>query len=217
MDLLPPVRRSEEGSPMKVRRGIATLLVCVVTSAIVLVATQLPASADPIVNDPMLLINVGSNKCFRPTEQYGHVDWAGLPIQQRVCYTGSQLESYTLQPLGYVLFNEGPPWWCINCIHLGSHGYFIKNQYTGLCLDARDGSRSDRSVVQQWTCRDVNARSMVWYSEPGDFGSALKLRNFNSDLCLDVAGGSSDDYAQLQQYHCTSNNTAQNFRQALWP
>ena len=57
---------------------------------------------------------------------------------------------------------------------------------------------------------------MVWYSEPGDFPGALKLRNFNSDLCLDVRWGS-DVYAQLQRHHYTSNNAAQNFRQTFRP
>jgi hypothetical protein len=201
---------------MKIRRGIAALLAFVATSTMILVATPLPASAQIIdENYPIPLINVGSRKCFAPTPQDGHSDWAGLPIQQRTCDLAFTVQYYILVPLGVVLFNEGPPWWCWGCIHLGAEGYFIKNDFTGLCLDARDGATSDGSVVQQWTCRDKNARSMVWYIEPGDFPGALKLRNFNSDLCLDVRGGSSAEYAQLQQYHCTSNNAAQNFRQSF--
>src|SRR5690242_18151066 len=184
---------------MNIWRGIAGLLACVVTPAMILGATPMPASADdPEQNVAMSLINVGSYKCFAPTPQDGHVDWAGLPIQQRTCI-GSTIQRYKFVPLGFVLFNEGPPWYCTTCSR-GAEGYFIKSDDTGLCMDARDGATSDGSVVQQWTCRDKNARSMVWYSEPGDFPSALKLRNFNSDLCLDVRGGSSDEYAQLQQY-----------------
>jgi hypothetical protein len=202
---------------MKIRRGIAGLLACVVTSAMILVATPLPASADdPEENFAIPLINVGSSKCFAPTPQDGHLDWAGLPIQQRTCNIAFTVQYYKFVPLGYVIFNEGrPPWYCPSCIALGAEGYFIQNDFTGLCMDARDGATSDGSVVQQWTCRDKNARSMVWYSEQGDFPGALKLRNFNSDLCLDVSWGSSDEYAQLQQYHCTSNNAAQNFWQTL--
>jgi hypothetical protein len=203
---------------MKIRRGIARLLACVATSAMILVATPLPASAnDPVSNFASLLIDVGSNKCFEPTPQDGHFDWAGLPIQQHTCNVVYAFQWYVFVPLGYVLFKEGPPWYCPGCIHLGAEGYFIKNAVTGLCMDARDGATSDGSVVQQWTCRDTNARSMVWYSETGDFPDAFKLRNFNSDLCLDVRWGSSDEYAQLQQYHCTSNNAAQNFWQTVGP
>jgi hypothetical protein len=202
---------------MKIRRDIAMWLVCVATSALILVAPW-PAGAQIIdKNFPIPLVNVGSHKCFAPTAQDGHIDWAGLPIQQGACDPTFTSQFYILVPLGVVLFNEGPPWWCWGCIHLGADGYFIKNQFTGLCMDARDGAKNDGSVVQQWTCRDKNARSMVWYIEAGDFSGALKIRNFNSDLCLDVRGGSSAELAQLQQYHCTSNNTAQNFRQTFQP
>ena len=184
----------------------------------ILVATASPASAQTIdKNYPIPLVNVGSDKCFAPTPQDGHFDWAGLLIQQRTCNPAFTIQYHSFVPLGYVLFNEGPPWWCINCIHLGAEGYFIKTDFTNLCMDARDGATSDGSIVQQWTCRDKNARSMVWYAEPGDFPGALKLRNFNSDLCLDVRWGSSDEYTQLQQYHCTSNNAAQNFWQTFGP
>lgn len=203
---------------MSIRPGIAMLAACAV-AVIAMSATQASAndSAVPIKNSSIPLINYGSGKCFEPTAQDGHTEWAGLPIQQRTCATGNHLQSYYFVPLGVVLYTEGPPWYCPGCIHLGAEGYFIKNPYTELCLDARDGSRSDRSVVQQWTCRDVNARSMVWYVEKGDFPGHIRIRNFNSDLCLDVAWGSSDEYAQLQQYHCTSSNPAQNFRQAVGP
>jgi Ricin-type beta-trefoil lectin domain-like len=110
-----------------------------------------------------------------------------------------------------VLYNQGPPWWCIGCIHLGAEGFFIKNTIlnidpqgpTGLCMDVRDGATSDETVVQQWICRDSSARSMVWYTSQGDFPGALKVRNFNSDHCPDVRGRSSAEGAQLQQYHCT--------------
>ena len=78
------------------------------------------------------------------------------------------------------------------------HTFVTVNGFSNLCLDARDGAKADWSVVQQWTCKDKNARSMVWYTEPGDFPRALKVRNFNSDLCLDVREGSSDEFAQAQ-------------------
>jgi len=95
-------------------------------------------------------------------------------------------------------------------------GYHIRNQLTGKCLDARDGATTDWSVVQQWTCGNLNARSMIWWVEDGDFPSQRTIVNFNSELCLDVAWGSGDDGAQIQQFHCTDNNLAQNFYQQIF-
>ena len=205
-------------------------------------ATSLPASADdclspstaqnsqcPMIGSFIPLINVGSDKCFEPTPQDGHIEWAGLPIQQHACdpYDPNlpTIQSYQFQPLGYVIYNGQPPWYCPFCIKLGAQGFFIQNfivttegvttSTINLCMDVRDGATSDGAVVQQWTCRDSSARSMVWYTSPGDFPGALKVRNVNSNLCLDVKGGSSADGAQLQQYHCTSNNPAQNFWQVI--
>jgi hypothetical protein len=196
-----------------------------------IVAMPLPANADdctsskaggncPVPDVLIPLVNVGSYECFEPTPEG---DVAGLPIQQRACnpfFGGNPtptIQFYEFVPLGAVLYNQGPPWWCFLCIHLGAEGFFIRNVVTGLCMDVRDGAKSDGAVVQQWTCRDSSARSMVWYTTQGDFPGALKLRNFNSDLCLDVKGGSSAEGTQLQQYHCTSNNPAQNFWQTNGP
>jgi hypothetical protein len=208
-----------------------------------IVATPLPASADDCqdpssttdVNCPVTggsffrLINIGSDKCFEPNPQDSQ---AGLPIQQRTCDHFNPnpilaIQSYQFQPLGYVIYNGQPPWYCPWCIKLGAEGFFIlhtfvtttgtTNVFNNLCMDVRDGAKSDRAVVQQWTCRDSRARSMVWYTSKGDFPGTLKVRNVNSDLCLDVRGGSSDEGAQLQQYHCTSNNPAQNFCQTNTP
>lgn len=200
----------------KLRRLVAALLACVAASALALVATPSPASAIPYTSS-MPIINVGSNKCFQPVEPSGHVEWAGVPVQQRTCFLDFRLQYWRFESLGYVLYNEQAPWWCVGCIQLGAEGFFIRNEQTRLCLDVRDGSTSDWAVVQQWTCRDRNARSMVWYVQPGDYPDSFKIRNFNSDLCLDVAWGSSYDFAQIQQYHCTSYNPAQNFYQGLWP
>jgi Ricin-type beta-trefoil lectin domain-like len=204
---------------MKLRRTFATLLACVATSAMIMLATPSARAAGPSSEAPLPLVNFGSSKCFEPTPLNGYgdpnaIDANGLFIQQRTCQTNLATQYYTFIPIGYVLLNAGEPhWWCPGCITWGTDGYFIQNKSTGLCMDARDGATNDWSVVQQWTCRNKDARSMVWYIDAGDFYGAFKVRNFNSDLCLDVRGGSSDEYAQLQQYHCTSNNPAQNFNQ----
>jgi Ricin-type beta-trefoil lectin domain len=167
------------------------------------------------------LVNVGSDKCFSPTPQDGHFELDGLPIQQHTCdpsFGSPPIQSYQFRPLpDLVPFNDQrvvslsglyPP---RRCGFVTTNG--TNTAATTLCMDARDGAKADWSVVQQWTCKDQNARSMVWCTEPGDFPRALKVRNFNSDLCLDVREGSSGEFAQLQQFHCTSNNPAQNFWQ----
>lgn len=211
---------------MKIRRGIAALLACVATSAMILVATPLSARADDLLDDHqhMPLINTGSAKCFEPTG--GSSDSAGLPIQQRTCSPGvigpgidRPIQYYQFQDQGHVAYNDQGWFPCWGCIPKGTTGYLIRNLDTNLCLDVRDGSKSDWAVVQQWTC-NKNARSMLWYVQPGDFPGMFKVRNFNSDRCLDVKGGSSAEFAQLQQYRCNSTNLAQNFSQQFppfWP
>lgn len=209
---------------MKMRRGYLALLACLVASAIVPAAMPLPARADAPLDDHqfMPLINMGSGKCFEPTAQGGPSNSNGLPMQQRACSPrvihptdtiDHPIQYYQFQSQGYVAFNDQGWFPCWGCIPNGTRGYLIRNLETNLCLDARDGAKTDGSVVQQWECRDRNARSMVWYVEPGDFPGMFKVRNFNSDLCLDVRASSWNELAQLQQYHCTSNNVAQNFLQ----
>lgn len=208
---------------MKIRRGIAALLACVATSAMILVATPLSARADdPLINDTqhLPLINIGSAKCFEPT---------GLPIQQHACspnvihnatYNDRPIQWYQFQSQGHVAYNDQG--WCaryFGCITEGATGYLISNMETKLCFDVRDGSKSDSAVVQQSTC-NKNARSMFWYVQPSDFPGMFKVRNFHSDRCLDVKGGSSAEGAQLQQFHCNKMNLAQSFSQKFppfWP
>jgi hypothetical protein len=213
---------------MKIRRGIAALLACVATSAMILVATPLSARADDFLDDHqyMPLINTGSAKCFEPTLQG---DSASL-IQQRSCSpsvirpigsTDRPIQYYHFQSQYVEAPDQGwwPDWLCWGCITVYTKVYLIRNLDTDLCLDVRDGLKNDGAVVQQWPC-NKNARSMLWYVEPGDFPGMFKMRNFNSDRCLDVKGGSSAEFAQLQQYHCTSTNLAQNFSQKFppfWP
>ncbi len=207
---------------MKIRLGFVALLACLVASAIIPVAMPLSARADNPPQNEGPLINIGSGKCFEPTPQQGDPsDWAGLPIQQHACSVSQfgtndrPIQYYRFESQGFVAFNDQGSWYdpCrwLSCIARGDTGFFIKNNVTNLCLDARDGAKTDWSVVQQWTCRNAKARSMVWYIQPGDFPNTFKVRNFNSDLCLDVRAGSWDESTQLQQYHCTSNNVAQNF------
>lgn len=202
---------------MKIRRGIAELLACVATSAMILVATPLSPRADDLLDDRhhLPLINIGSGKCFEPIGGSG----AGLPIQQRTCSPGVMRPGTIDRTIQYYqfqhqdVFNE-QGWFCrlFNCINVPKTGYLIRNLDTNLCLDVRNGSKSDSAVVQQSTC-NKDTRSMLWSVQPGDWPDVFKVRNFNSELCLDVRGGSRAEDAQLQQFHCTSLNLAQNFSQ----
>jgi hypothetical protein len=209
---------------MKIGRGFLALLACLAATTIVLTVTPLRARADPPLDDhqPLPLINMGSGMCFEPTAQGVPSNSNGLLIQQRTCSPGvlqpagtldRPIQWYQFQSQGYVAFNDQGWFPCWGCIPKGTTGYLIRNLDTNLCLDARDGAKTDTSVVQQWECRDRNGRSMMWYVQPGDFPGMFTVRNFNSDLCLDVRASSWDEFAQLQQYHCTSNNVAQNFTQ----
>jgi hypothetical protein len=247
---------------MKIRGGIAARIACVATLALILAATPQPAARAQyarncedflpdtktvgevglgLCNPATPLINIGSGKCFAPNPPDSD---NGELIQQRTCDADKKQQFYWLVQVGYMDDGCGP-WWfpCWNCICAPSNmAYFIMNELTQKCVDARDGAKDDWSVVQQWGCRliaangtyvpDKTARSMIWTIVDGDLPlsgpgwRSFKLKNFNSGLCLDVRSGSSDEYVQLQQYHCTSNNSAQNFTQgdtdgnwvqAIWP
>jgi len=221
---------------MKQRRGIAALVVCLLTWTITVAAPPPTAGADaPDTEFYLPLVNAGSGKCFAPIPQDGHFDRV-LPIQQQTCvpliYNS---ESPAWDPEAYQLVKvdvyeeEDSPWYCLGCIDTWDKntGYFVRNLKSQRCLDVREGARTDGSIVQQSTCDhsltvgeiwgEASARRMIWEVVDGDYPNAFKLKNFNSGLCLDVAAGSDADYAQLQQYHCTSDNPAQNFRQDFTP
>jgi hypothetical protein len=196
-------------------------LVLLATSIIVIIAT--PARAEVPLDDHqhMPLISILSGKCFEPTPEGGPSNLNGLLVQQRACSRGVMqpgsidrtIQYYQFQSQGYVAYNDQGWFPCPGCIASGTTGYLISNLNTNMCLDVRDGAKTSGAVVQQWTCRDRKARSMMWYVENGDWPGVFKMRNFNSNLCLDVRGGNRGDYAQLQQYRCTRNNLSQNFNQ----
>src|SRR5215813_11160659 len=104
---------------MTLRRVFAALRACVATLALALLATQSPTSAAPQANFAMPLINIGSNKCFQPVEPSGHVEWAGVPVQQHSCFLSSALQNWSFESMGFVAYND-QPWWCWNCIPDGT-------------------------------------------------------------------------------------------------
>ena len=81
-----------------------------------------------------------------------------------------------------------------------------------MCLDVRDGVDANRTVVQQWGCRNVP--SMRWRFSPliHDYFKVISwIGDDKGDKCLDVAGGSLEPGARIQIYNCTGGtaNTAQ--------
>jgi hypothetical protein len=202
---------------MKLRRTLVLLAAGVAASAGILFALPSAANAAVDTENYHELINYGSGKCFAPTEPSGHWEWAGDPVQQGTCGNANPyyLHFYKFVSLGAIPLNGEPPWYCPWCDPIGRIGFHIVDQQTGQCLDARDGATTDWSVVQQWTCKDYTARSMLWWLEQSDIPGMMRIVNFNSELCMDVANGSWADGAQLQQYHCTSNNSAQAFYQSV--
>ena len=189
----------------------------------ILAATPVPAGADVPLDDHqhMPLISIRSGKCFEPASQ-GATNLDGLLIQQRTCSRGVMepgsgidrpIQFYQFQSQGYTAYNDQGWLPCWGCIAAGTTGYLIRNLTTNLCLEVQNGATASGTVVQQSTCRDRKARSMMWYVQQGDFSDTFRVRNFKSDLCLDVRGGSKAEGAQLQQYRCIPNNLAQNFNQ----
>jgi hypothetical protein len=110
---------------MKIRRGIASLLACVATSAMILVTTPLSPRADDLLDNRhhLPLINTGSAKCFEPR------NWAGLPVQQITCTPGvfRPILNYQFQDQGYVAYNDQGWFPCPGCIPYGTTGYLIAN------------------------------------------------------------------------------------------
>jgi hypothetical protein len=203
---------------MEMRRQLVFL------EALTIALAATPAKADDLLDDHqhLPLISIVSGKCFEPTPEGGAGNVNGLLIQQRACSRGvtesgsgidRTIQWYQFQSQGYVAYNSQS--WChfLGCIEDRAIGYLIRNLDTDLCLEVRDGAKTSSAVIQQSTCRDRTARSMMWYVQNGDWPGVFKVRNFKSDLCLDVRGGSRADFAQLQQYRCTKYNLSQNFTQ----
>jgi hypothetical protein len=87
--------------------------------------------------------------------------------------------------------------------------YLIHSVANPVCLDVRNGVNANRTVVQQWACRNVP--SMRWRFTTLIPEVYFKVDSTIGPRCLDVAGGSLQSGARIQIYQCTrgSTNTAQ--------
>jgi hypothetical protein len=171
------------------------------------VAAASPAGAAPsrAIEPKGPITNYGSGECIAPVpDPDGGYAVNGLDIEQFTCATQfSAPQWWKWVTVGNVTYNGQT-----------SITYHLVNMQSNQCLDDRDGSTTDRSPVQQWTCNDTST-TMQWML--GDsLGGARQLINLRAvrnggSACLDVANGSGSDGAVLQLYHCTAQNTAQHF------
>ncbi len=130
------------------------------------------------------IVNHGSGMCL---ESIGN-GW-GEPIVQKPC-NGSLAQSWALSAA------------------TATH-WLIHNRGSRLCVDVRDGVNANRTVVQQWECRNVSP--MRWRFTTLVPEAFFKVDSSIGTRCLDVAGGSLQPGAPVQIYRCTpgSTNTAQ--------
>ncbi|WP_426502775.1 RICIN domain-containing protein [Dactylosporangium sp. McL0621] len=83
-----------------------------------------------------------------------------------------------------------------------SPNVWIKNQYSGACLDVPGWSQSPIQI-DQWGCvRQANEYwDFVWVGNYGSAG-AYQIVNKHSHLCLNVQGNSHAENAAIIQWHC---------------
>ncbi|MET8160903.1 RICIN domain-containing protein [Sphaerisporangium sp. NPDC005289] len=185
---------------MRKLHRIVTLLLATLLAAVSVAAVGQPAQADTTLPvGAFRLLNYGSWKCVEVApDSAGNLFSNGNRIWQRAC-DGSPQQSWLLTRA-----TNGP---------IGGLGtvvrYLFVNQYTGRCLDLKDGNAVDGAIIQQWAC-NANSTTMLW-GLYDDFQSSRQLVNARSADCLDVQGGSLADRAWLQNYHCTLGNPAQHF------
>jgi hypothetical protein len=159
-------------------RIVGILLVGVLSTVVRVVVAQ-PAQ------EPFTIVNDGSDLCLEPNGS-----GLGEPILQQPCDSTKLTQRWrdmSVTTTDYVIRNEGNP---------------------SMCLDVRNGVNANRTVVQQWDCRNVP--SMRWqYSNI--FRDSYKVVSNIGSRCLDVAAGSLERGARIQIYSCTpgSTNTAQ--------
>ena len=92
-------------------------------------------------------------------------------------------------------------------IHLGNGYYTIYANHSGLVMDVKGGSLSNKANVQQYQANGTDAQ--IWKIRK-NADSTFTLINKKSGMVLDVSSGHLEQNANLQQYR--SNGTiAQKF------
>ena len=86
----------------------------------------------------------------------------------------------------------------------------IGNYHSGKCLDDTNGSGSNGTQMQQWTClynANQNWRVRYFVDLSGTYADNIQVEK--SGKCLDLAGGSSANGAWVIQYSCNTSDDAQ--------
>jgi hypothetical protein len=151
------------------------------------------------------IVNVNSGKCLEPSRE--NFLGNGDPVVQRLC-DGGVNQLWEVTPIGAKNFGDrGNP--------LNLFAYRLRNAFTGLCLDDRDGVTSDGATVQQWAC-NTTSTTMIWGDDfflDRDGTRLLNLRASNKRspgrMALEVASGSTEENVPLQLFPLEDSQPAQ--------
>ncbi|MFD4205436.1 RICIN domain-containing protein [Micromonospora tulbaghiae] len=131
------------------------------------------------------IVNYGSGKCLE-VDRFGAPSSLGGPVVQRTC-DGQAVQRWS---------------------PVGKSTYTFVNQFSGMCVDVRNGVNADGTPLQQWACTGTS--SMKWTVDPNSFAGVHQIKSQIGGRCMDVRGGSAADGATVQIYHCTGfGNPAQ--------
>ena len=168
-------------------RAARLLLAGTVTALMTVVLVPSAQAASGYFN----IVNLGSGKCAE-VDRYGAPSWLGALVVQRTC-DGNAVQHWA--PVGQSV-------------------YLFINEFSGMCMDVRDGVNADSTPVQQWAC--TATPSMKWTINPNSFSGVHQIRSQIGGRCLDVRAGATVDGAQIQIYRCTGfGNAAQVW--SFWP
>jgi hypothetical protein len=159
-----------------------------------------PAAAAVPLEGLVQASSLASGLCLEiePSED-GNFHINGLRVWQKQCVNSRPQNNWVVKS-GFGEVDNSP------VVHL-------VNRASQMCLDVRDGSRSDRGIIQQWSCNPTSS-TMKWVIVDLRFNGFLddfQIFNLRSQKCLDIPGASLQEFTYVQQYRCTEGNYAQRF------
>lgn len=161
-------------------------------AAVVLAVIGTAGSADaaPTVSPAALngyqLVFVSSGKC---ADDPGWSTTRGTNLDQWQCVQQSN-EAWNFDPVTTDAY--------------GNAVYYVRNAYSGLCMNVQSDSTANGAAVIQWGC-SISAHNGLWIFDSTntiDGHSVTRLRNYHSGKCLNVAGDSLNNGAWLVRYSC---------------
>jgi hypothetical protein len=75
----------------------------------------------------------------------------------------------------------------------------IVSRWNGFCMDVKDGSTANGTLIQQWQCIDTDVQRFDKIPVAGGF---FMIRNRHSGKCLAISDGGTENGALLAQYDC---------------